>query len=496
MPLSVQTFNATNAGDSVIHTYQRNTVNCVTQVDLTANNECNLSPSVNSQSPVLIYDLDDAAINASATVLCYPDTIVEFANGSMMNCLPQGNTQQRYALWNFGDHWGLGYDSIVGWRRSVTPVQDPVSPISVGFPGVGTYRVHMIDSNMCGQEPTFIDIMIVDPPAANFSLSDDTICEGEQVTFTNLTTGGANRFRWNFGEGGGFVAVGGGNQTRTYNTAGTYTITLAVGITGSNCNDTISMPLVVLPTPTAVINLTDSVGCDSLRVAYLDNSTGTPPPVDWNWDFGNGATASVQNPAGNQLYPTPNNYNVTLTVTNVDGCSDTDTKVINVFETPVPGFTAASVCAGELASFTDTSTHAVGDPIVSWTWDFGDASPLSNDQNPTHTYATSGTYNVILNVATANCNSQDTFPIVVEDLPTALFNMSHINGCSPLSVNFANLSSANTVSSFWDFGDGDTITALSPTHVFTNMTGANVTYTITMIASTSFGCTDTVTQNH
>jgi PKD repeat protein len=488
-------FDGSNQFDTVRHTYQRNTIDCITQVDLTADNECNLSPSVNSQSPVLVYDLDDAAINASATVLCYPDTVVDFLNGSMMNCLPEGNTQQRYALWNFGDYWGLGYDSIVGWRRSVTPVQDPPAPLTIAFPGVGTYVVNMIDSNMCGQEPTSITIQIVPPPDADFSMSDDTICAGESVTFTNLSGGGANVFRWNFDQGAGFQALGGGNQTRTFNNPGTFTIALAIRIAGSNCVDTIRRPLVVKPSPTAVINLSDSVGCDSLSVLFTDNSTGTPLPNAWDWDFGNGSTSTDQNPAGFQFYPSPATYTVSLTVTNSQNCSDTDTKPVDVYLTPTPGFTANQVCAGELGDFIDTSVSAAGDPIIQWIWNFGDGSPTSGLQNPSHVYATSGPYDVILDVSTANCTARDTFPIVVEDLPTADFTMDVVNGCSPLLVNFTNISSANAVSAYWDFGDGDTSTALNPTHIFTNTGSIDSTYTVTLIAYTGFGCSDTITQD-
>jgi PKD repeat protein len=487
-------FDGSNQFDTVRHTYQRNTVDCITQVDLTADNECNLSPSVNSQSPVLIYDLDDAAINASATVLCYPDTVVDFLNGSMMNCLPEGNTQQRYALWNFGDYWGLGYDSIVGWRRSVTPVQDAPAPLTIAYPGVGTYVVNMIDSNMCGQEPTSIIIEIVPPPDADFSLSDDTVCAGEQVTFTNLSLGGANVFRWNFDQGAGFQALGAGNQTRTFNTPGDFTITLAIRIAGSNCVDTIRKPLVVKPSPIASINLSDSVGCDSLSVVFTDNSTGTPLPNAWDWDFGNGFTSSDQNPNGTQFYPSPNNYTVSLTVTNSENCSNTTTTPVDVYLTPTPGFTATQVCAGELGDFTDTSFSSLGDPIVQWTWNFGDGSPTSPLQDPSHTYVTSGPYDVILEVATANCVARDTFPIVVEDLPTAGFSMDVTGGCAPLAVTFTNLSSANVVSAYWDFGDGDTSTALNPTHVFTNSGAIDSIYTVSLIAYTNFGCADTITQ--
>jgi PKD domain len=50
--------------------------------------------------------------------------------------------------------------------------------------------------------------------------------------------------------------------------------------------------------------------------------------------------------------------------------------------------------SGATASFTDLSSNA-----TSWTWDFGDGSPQVTQQNPTHTYASSGTYVVLLYVS-------------------------------------------------------------------------------------------------
>lgn len=484
----LETYGYQHAGDTISHTYQKGDVTCITQVDLTANNACNLSPSVNSQSPVLIYDIDDAAIAASATVLCYPDTVVNFANGSYFNCVPQGNTDQRYEYWNFGDYWGKGYDSIVDWRPSGAPLGTPApNPIPIAFPGIGSYTVNMIDSNFCGQDPASIVIQIVPPPTAGLD-GPDTVCVGEQVQFQNLSTGGANYFRWNFDDGNGFVAIGGGNQTYTYNMPGTYNVRLAIGISGSNCVDTVELTVEVLPTPTAFISLDNSVGCDSLSVTFSDSSIGGA--IAWNWNFGNGQTSTAQNP-GLQFYGTTNNYNASLKVTNVFGCADSTVKVINVFQTPVPNFSPQNVCVNEVSQFNDSSQHAVGDPIVSWSWDFGDGSPINTQQNPNHTYASAGSYNVILSVATANCAAQDTIVVVVEQLPISAFSMDTTKGCSPLTVNFSNNSSANATNFVWNFGNGDNSTQTNPQYTFINNYGVDTTFNVELVALTAFGCSDT-----
>lgn len=487
---TTDTRDHTSAGTNISHTYLPTTVTCQTVVELEAIGLCNTSR--NTQDPVYIWDLDVPAIAASATTLCYPDTIVAFSNGSFLNCINNDNTSQRYEFWNFGQYWGNTTDSTYGFRTSRQPIPAPApNPINIGFPGIGTYTVQMIDSNFCGQIPTTIDINIVPPPIAAAGQSDDTICAGQSVTFQNLSTGGADEFAWDFGDGGGFQASGNGNQIHTYATPGTYTIRLAIGIAGSTCRDTVPLILEVLLSPTADIGLDNAIGCDSLYVNFTDSSVGTI--IAWNWDFGNSQTSAAPNP-GLQFYGSPANYPVSLTVTNNLGCDNTDNEIIRIYQTPVPDFTPTSICANEIAQFMDLTASAPGDPVVSWIWNFGDGSPTSGLQNPTHTYAAAGNYDITLTVSTANCMASDTTQIVVEQLPNANFLLDVDSGCSPLSVNFINLSSANSVSYLWDFGDGDTSTQTAPNHVFTNNFGVDTNYTIRLVAYTNFGCSDTVTR--
>jgi gliding motility-associated-like protein len=488
----VLVFDETNAGQTISHIYLPGTVNCDVAVTLTAENYCNQgNPSINVFSPIQVWDIDDAQINATDVLLCYPDTIVDFTNVTNRNCFANGNTAQRYEWWNFGNYWGQGQDSIIGWRPWGPP-NNP--PISMHYPGIGTYNVMLIDSSYCGLDTAYITIQIVPPPTAGLDISKDTICEGETVTFNNLSSGGANSYFWNFGDGTGWIASGGGAVSHTYNFTGDYVIQIAAFINGgtASCTDTASIPIHVLPSPTANFNFNNNNGCDSLTITFTDFSS--VDAVAWSWDFDNGNFSNLQNPPV-QFYGSPGIYNVQLDVSSNNGCTNSIVQTINVYQSPVPAFSPTSVCMNEIASFIDLSTSSVGDPIITWNWDFGDASPQDTTQNPTHIYTTAGPVNVILTVSTAFCSASDTIIVTVESAPTAVFNPDFYNGCSPLSVNFNNTSSANAVNYFWDFGTGDTSLLANPTYIFVNNSGLDTTFNVMLIAQTAFGCVDTTYQS-
>ena len=61
--------------------------------------------------------------------------------------------------------------------------------------------------------------------------------------------------------------------------------------------------------------------------------------------------------------------------------------------------------------------------VVSYEWDFGDGSPLSYEEAPTHTYTASGSYTVSLSVINGCEGSQVSLPISV-DLPTGLVSVA------------------------------------------------------------------------
>ncbi len=482
----LQTFDYTNLGQTITHTYQPGTVDCETVVTLTAQNQCNTiqgGPSQATFNPIRIWDIDDAAITPSATVLCWPDNVFTFNNTTDRNCLLQGNIFQRYEYWNFGDYWGLGYDSIVDWRA-----WPPTFPQTLAYPGIGTYQVTLLDSNICGIAPATITVEIVAPPTANATAAPNPICAGQTVTFTNLSSANATDFVWDFGDGTPLVFSGATNRQHVYQNPGNYTATLLVAVGGpaSGCNDQVSIPITVLPAPDAQIGLDQDAACDALTVNFSDQSIGDV--ISWNWSFGNGNTSTEQNPPP-QDYTNVGAYNVVLTVESSNGCLNSDTRIVRVRQSPVANFMAQDVCIGSTGSFVDLSTHMPGDPITSWNWNFGNGN-TSTQQNPSNAYAATGTYTVDLAVQTAHCSGSTSQTVNVEPAPTATFDVDIDSGCGPLTVNFINLSSG-AVNYTWDFGDGGGSAQENPQHTYVNFGNIDSVYTVRLIASTAFGCTDT-----
>jgi PKD repeat protein len=481
-----QVFDFTNLGQTIAHTYQQGTVDCETVVTLIAENACNTvqgGPSQATFNPIRIWDIDDAGIGASDLVLCWPDNEFTFTNNTERNCLFQGNIFQRYEYWNFGDYWGLGYDSIVDWRA-----WPPTFPQTMVYPAIGTYQVTLLDSNICGIDVASITVEIVAPPTANASAAPTTICEGQTVTFTNTSSANVTDNIWDFGDGSPPVFSGAASLQHVYPNAGNYTATLLVAVGGpaSGCNDQISIPITVLPGPDAEIGFDIDEACDDLTVNFSDLSTGAL--IGWEWSFGNGNTGLDQNPAP-ENYPNVGAYNVILTVEATNGCKNSDTHIVRVHESPVAQFMAQDVCIGAVGSFTDLSSSMAGDPITNWTWNFGNGN-TSTAQNPTNIYNTIGNYLVTLDVNTAHCSDQVQMNVNVEPAPTSGFDASTTGGCGPLTVDFSN-TSTGAVNYTWLFGDGAGTAEENPQHTFLNFGTVDSVYTVRLIAATAFGCTDT-----
>jgi gliding motility-associated-like protein len=480
-------FNYTNAGQTVSHTYSVGTVSCQTAVTLMAMNYCSFgNPTTANFNPIQIYDKDVAAITPNKFVQCFPNNVFTFTNTTTRNCLAQGNTFQRQEEWNLGDYWGKGQDSIIPW--SPWP---PTTPVTVAYPGIGTYSVVLRDSNLCGVTSTTLNVQIIAAPMAGFNVPPSPLCQGAPVTFTNTSTAGYF-YKWDFGVGAGYVNTPYSPQTFTYVTPGTYTVKEVVYF-AAGCSDTAKQVITILPKPTAAFVLTPTVGCNTLsNVTFTDASTSAST---WNWNFGNGNTGTGSVVAA-QNYTTTGTHIVSLTVTAANACTDTKTASVLVYQSPVAAFSPSLTCQGSVTTFTDMSVAAPTNTINSWTWNFGDGSPTSSLQNPQHTYTATGAYTVTLVVSSSVCTGSVATTLTVNIKPTAAFTVNPSNGCPALAVNFTN-GSSNATSFIWDFGTTPTSTsnATNPSFNFTNTSATAFTPTISMIAFTGAGCSDTAFQS-
>ena len=235
--------------------------------------------------------------------------------------------------------------------------------------------------------------------------------------------------------------------------------------------------------PIAEFNATPTSGVSPLVVEFRDLSSGVP--TSWAWDFGDGATSTLQNPV--HTYTTSGSFSVSLTVTNALGndlAIIPDAVLVDVIP-PIADF-LASTTAGLSPLMVDFSDESTGGVPSAWLWDFGDGN-TSTLPDPTHTFATSGYYTVSLNVSNAYGSDllvRNNYITVDFVPPVAAFSGGPVTGPSPYVVQFADESVGGVATSwYWSFGDGGTSSAQHPAHTYT----VPGTYTVRLRASNAYG---------
>jgi gliding motility-associated-like protein len=312
---------------------------------------------------------------------------------------------------------------------------------------------------------------------ANFTASPTSGCAPQIVNFNDQSTGNPIYWRWDLGNGTiSFLQ----NPSATYFTPGQYTIKLVIedGL-GNRDSLTRTQYINIFPIPVVNFSATPLSGCVPLTVQFTDLSTaGGSTITAWLWDFGDGTTGTVRNPT--HIYTSAGNYNVTLRVTTISGCSKTLTRssYIRASNGITANFTntASTGCSLPVTiTFTNTSS---GSGTLSYAWDFGDGG-TSTAQNPTHIYNSTGSFTVRLTVSSSTgcINTITRANAVVINFIRASFN-SPASTCINDAVIFTNTSTPAPTSVFWDFGDGTSSTTLSPSKTYT----ATGTYLVKMVA--------------
>lgn len=257
-----------------------------------------------------------------------------------------------------------------------------------------------INGNIC---PKYVDQVITVKPEviADFGVQDDITCQGS--TFSIMYTGNAGSaatYDWDYGDATWITGSDQGPIDLSWGSQGTKTITLSV--TEDGCPSVpVSKTVAVSPTPVTAFDADLFEDCAPLIVNFTNNSDSLSSNVTYLWSFGNGEESNDVNPS--YTYDSPGSYDVTLTVTNDSRCASTITELsyINVNEVPTAGFTffpEEVVLEAATIDFTDASNSQ---DVLTWEWDFGDGN-TSDKENPSHTYTTSGEFDVLLLVTTAN----------------------------------------------------------------------------------------------
>jgi PKD repeat protein len=371
-------------------------------------------------------------------------------------------------LWNFGD----GNSSTLQHpTHTYTSVSGPVN-------------VQLIATTNQGCSDTATNSLTVfAKPAASFTAS--VACEQTATQFTNTSTvasGAITVYAWSFGGG---ATSSQQNPSHTYATSGLKSVQLIV-TTNTGCKDTVSQNVMVHPKPNADFLVSGDV-CLGEAVTFTDVSF-IPSGVitGYAWAFGDGGTSTLQNEQ--RTYATAGTYNVTLTVTSDQQCSHSQTKTVEVFPNPVAAFAPSPACDGRPVVFTNQSTISSGS-ISQYGWSFGDGNTATST-DPSHTYATAGSYTVTLvAVSDKQCADTTSLSVDISPVPVAAFTAPDV--CDGEAVVFTNQStiSGGTISQYgWSFGDGNVGAVASPSHTY----AAPGVYTVILAAVSDKQCADTV----
>ncbi|TQV88732.1 M20/M25/M40 family metallo-hydrolase [Aliikangiella coralliicola] len=306
------------------------------------------------------------------------------------------------------------------------------------------------------------------PPSANISNScNELTCQFDGSASTD-PDGSVQSYAWNFGDGSSSTQQ---KPTHTYRSAGSYNVTLTVtdneGATG-DANKSVTVSDGGSNAPTARID----ASCDKLACQFTgSNSSDDGRIVSYEWNFGDSATSSQTDPA--HSYATSGSYQVSLKVTDDDGLSDTATRTVNVSDGSsnqcdgiAPWNASVSYSIGDKVSknnkyyeaiwwstgadpevysqvwkllgecddtgtptapiakfsyqvnglsvtFTDQSSDDVS--VEQHAWEFGDGQ-TSQQANPSHTFASAGSYSVKLTVTDGdNLSDSQTQVVQVTD---------------------------------------------------------------------------------
>jgi PKD repeat protein len=165
-------------------------------------------------------------------------------------------------------------------------------------------------------------------PVAAFSSSAPTaaICPGSTVQFTDVSLLNPTSWSWSF-PGGTPATSTEQNPVVTYNTAGTYAVTLTVtNASGSSTRTTNGVVTVSSALPVANFTSRQAPICPGGKVAFTNTSTQCVSSISWSFPGGTPATSTAQNPV--VTYATAGTYTATLTATNTNGTSTKSVTVV------------------------------------------------------------------------------------------------------------------------------------------------------------------------
>lgn len=213
------------------------------------------------------------------------------------------------------------------------------------------------------------------------------------------------------------------------------------------------------PALSASASATPMSGNAPLSVQFSGSASGGSSPYSYSWNFGDGGSSNQQNPS--HTYQTYGTYTATLTVTDSESNRATASVTITVLQALSASASANPTSGNAPLSVQFTGSASGGTPPYSHSWSFGDGSPISNLQNPSHTYQSAGTYLATLTVTdSASHIATSSVTITVGTPPAYSVTINAFDNTQGVDVSVP-------------ITENGLVTGFYTPHTFTGLTGGN-----------------------
>ena len=413
-------------------------------------------------------------------------------------------------IWDFGDPPGSPVTNTTNGNESYTYISPP---------NIYSVNLTVSDNYGCISLPQSYDITIANTIEANF-IPPAPVCFGDDITFDATASTGSNtsgvvsyEYKWTINGSDYYTS----SPLYTFNsnifgTNGFHNVTLETIQTyssgapwyGQVCTSSEIQTIYIWDTPNAdftsspppILGSIYNPACEGDASNIQNNSSdGVDASItSYNWTYNNGTTLISFTPPF--IFPNADIWNVQLTATDANGCSNTYNGTVLVVENPTVSINVSSNCFGNITNFNSSIIPNSYYGITNYQWttsgtgSFGNAG--SSSPNTSFFYSNIGPKQIDLTVTDANgCigTSSSAF-IEIWQNPTAI-----IQPILPVCENditffdgsLTSQGSSNTMNYQWDFGDLSGSSILNTSHIYVN--GCN-NFPVSLEVVDGNGCSD------
>lgn len=417
----------------------------------------NGTTQISFPTSLLVVSANGCSSQHEVVINVFPPLQANFVPSSTTGCSPMQinfentSTGASTYIWHYGD----GNTSTNINTQHVYMHNQPTSQI---------YQVYVVARSAynCIDTSSIIPITIHPSPQSSFVLSTIAGCSPLSILVTN-TSKGATSYLWNFDDGviSDLQTIGTYKYKNTSDSVEKRMMTLSA-FNEFGCVDTSIQPISVFPEIMPEFSMPQE-GCSPFAVEFTNTSKNSTSYV---WDFGNGQQSSIAEPEVYFVNSETNDkiYTISLLAHSNLGCSGTASQSILVHPAPKPDFSTS-------ASYLRIPESTVGvtnltEGTWEYMWTFGDGAKTDEKHPVSHTYNKPGEYQIILKASSPYCWDTISHFVTIAGARVYADYDSSMYGCVPLTVTFTN-KSRNAEWYVWNFGNGDTSTAVNPTYTYT-----------------------------